>query len=124
MTRRLTAHSDELPVVDRPRTEMVVPVPSPSAVFWTRDLPLGWSMPLHEEPPLVVRASENEVLPTGATRSRHATRTGIDPVVRTVPRSSETRTWSTTGRVGSMATGAVVRLRACPTRSVTLMIHR
>jgi hypothetical protein len=111
VTRRLTAHADEIPVVDRPRTEMVVPVPLPSVVTCERAVPLG-SMSLHEEPRFVVLASVNDVLPTGAVRSRHVTRTGMDPVVRTVERSRETRTWSTTGRVGSMATGWVVRLRA------------
>jgi hypothetical protein len=92
VTLRLTAQADEAPVVDRPRTEIVVAVPLPSVVASVRAAPLGWAMVLQEAPPSVVRASENEVAPTGAVGSRQVTRTGTDPVVGTVALSSETLT--------------------------------
>ncbi len=111
-------------MVDRARTDSVVASPECIDV---RSLvePAGlWASDCHDAPPSVVRASWKVVLPTGARWSTQEMLKGTLPEVPTVRRATVTRTRPTSGRVGSMAAGAVVLDLACPRRSVAVITQR
>jgi hypothetical protein len=123
VTSGLVIHADLAPVEDRARTDRVVARPLPTDVLAAVERALD-SIVCQDAPPSIVRSSSNVEVPTGRLRSTQEAVMGIVPEEPTCRRATSTVRSSTTGWVGSMATGEVVRERWCPTRSVAMITHR
>ena len=124
VTRELDTHADLDPVVDLARTDSVVASPVSIDVCSLVEPEGLWTIVCHDAPWSVVRASWNVVVPTGARSSAQEMLNGTLPEVPTVRRATVTLIRPISGRVGSIATGAVVLDRACPKRSVAVITQR